>query len=257
MTAPNRTKMQAFQLEAFSIMKAAEQDLAGTVPWPDYFSTRTAEHILLVRSLFERQPAQTGSCMEIGCGPGYTLLLWALVADSVIGVDDEKAVSTARKVVQLRPDLASKITLVPGAADKLPGKLGPVDLLFSQYVLEHLQDPSATLARLKCMIKPGGCFVHVVNNLVDRLDWQSVYRGSVSWLGRMRRSLRYAGFVRTFLNPDEFTPPHEPVMGSCSAEQRTYRLERWTRLCMEAGYEITDHFQTRDTNWVIVTRPMP
>jgi len=60
-------------------------------------------------------------------------------------------------------------------------------------------------------------------------------------------ALRYAG---------TFTPPHEPRFGSYSHELAEYRVERWAIRLLENGCEIVDHFQTRDLNWVLVTRPM-
>lgn len=249
-------KMQGFQKEAFRIMKEAERTLGGTVPWPDYFATRTAEHVLLVLKLSAILDSPAANCLEIGCGQGYTLLLWALLLDSVTGIDEAEPISRAQHAVQIRPDLASRITLVSGNADNITGLDGSFDMVFSQYVLEHLKYPLKALTGIRRVLKPGGTVVHVVNNLVDRLDWHAVYRNSVSWLGRLRRSVRNTGLARTLVNPGAFTPPHEPAMGSNEKEQSAYRLERWTGLFMEAGYEVLDYFQTRDTNWVIVTRPM-
>ena len=57
-------------------------------------------------------------------------------------------------------------------------------------------------------------------------------------------------------NPLESTPPHEPRFGDYARELGQYRLEAWALRVLRAGFEVVDHFQTRDVNWVLVTRPL-
>jgi SAM-dependent methyltransferase len=146
--------------------------------------------------------------------------------------------------------------VLASAGETLAGVEGDFDLILTQYVLEHVADIDRTLAALHARLRPGGHVVHVLNSAVDRAGWYVTYRLEHSLLARLRASLATRGWRATARNPLEFTPPHEPRFGDYGREVGQYRLEAWALRVLRAGFEIVDHFQTRDVNWVLVTRPL-
>ncbi len=209
--------------------------------YPEYFELRTVEFILLVVVL------------EVGCGGGYSSRLWSDVAEEVVGVDLAPEIARARRFLATFP--AENIELLEGTGEDLSRVRGPFDLILTQYVLEHVRDVARTLAELRRLLAPGGLAVHVVPNLVDRQEWLLRYRWETNAPRRVLNSLRIRGLARTLRDPLlRYTPAHSPEFGDFPHEFAQYRLERWGLRILRAGFVILDHFQTRDVNWVIVTR---
>jgi SAM-dependent methyltransferase len=89
---------------------------------------------------------------DIGCGPGYTTRLLADVFPhaQVTGIDNSAAfLGAARELpwARTRYDLAD-------ATQSLPG--GPYDLIYSRYLLTHVQRPEAALRLWSEHLRPGG-----------------------------------------------------------------------------------------------------
>lgn len=73
------------------------------------------------------------------------------------------------EVVALDPDLAAleqneTAEKIAGDGQRLPFAGDEFDLVFSEYVFEHLPDPEATLAEIDRVLRPGGSFVVLVPN---------------------------------------------------------------------------------------------
>jgi 2-polyprenyl-3-methyl-5-hydroxy-6-metoxy-1,4-benzoquinol methylase len=51
---------------------------------------------------------------------------------------------------------ASGLTVFEGALEAVPLEPGRHDAVVMVYVLEHIPDPAATLARIHTLLKPGG-----------------------------------------------------------------------------------------------------
>jgi demethylmenaquinone methyltransferase/2-methoxy-6-polyprenyl-1,4-benzoquinol methylase len=76
---------------------------------------------------------------------------------SVVGLDQsEEMLSGARAKLAARPELARRIELMRGEAERLPFEDGEFDALTFTYLLRYVDDPAATLAELARVVKPGG-----------------------------------------------------------------------------------------------------
>jgi SAM-dependent methyltransferase len=98
-----------------------------------------------------------GRVLEVGCGVGAQTVTLARNSPgaliTAIDISDE-SLATARK----RVEAASLANIVFEQADlfDLPYPEGSFDHIFVCFVLEHLPDPGAALARLRAVIRPGG-----------------------------------------------------------------------------------------------------
>lgn len=225
-------------------------------PYPEYFELRTTEFLMVLRGLERSRVSAPRRVLEVGCGGGYGLMLWSLVAEEVVGTDLPQAVAGAQKLLAAFPERAARIRIVESAGEDLTNVGNVFDLAITQYVLEHVHDIDATLRRTAALLAPGGAAVHIVPNLIDRHEWHLSYRMGTGRLRRLIRSLRGAGPLSLLRDPFGYTPSHSPEFGTFAEEHQGYRLERWAAHMLRAGLEIVDHFQTRDVNWVIVTRPV-
>lgn len=221
--------------------------------YPEYFELRTVEFLLLISRLRRLEDFRPRRVLEVGCGGGYSLRLWAEIADEVTGIDLPAEVATARRLLAALP--AANVKVVEGAGEDLSRVEGTYDVIITQYVLEHVRDIRKTLAEIGTHLSPGGFAIHVVPDLVDRHEWYLRYRWETSLPRRLLASIRHRGPLRTLLDPRlAFTPPHSPEFGDFAHEHQQYRLERWALHVVRAGFVVIDHFQTRDVNWVLVTR---
>ncbi len=220
---------------------------------PEHFELRTAEFVLLLSRLYGVNDFTARRVLEIGCGNGYSLRLWAEIADEVVGIDLPTEIAQARRLLAVLP--ATNVKLVEGVGEDLSAVSGHFDLIVTQYVLEHVRDIDRALGEVRLHLAPGGWAVHIVPNLADRHEWYLRYRWETSMPRRVGWSLRSRGLWRTLRDPLlAFTPAHSPEFGDFAREHQQYRLERWALRLLKAGFVLADHFQTRDVNWVIVSR---
>jgi SAM-dependent methyltransferase len=105
--------------------------------------------------------------LDVGSGVGDVAMLIATLVGhggTVIGTDvSAKAIEVARRRVAERG--LSNISFLEGDPAEMSFER-PFDAVAGRYVLQFLADPSATLARLKAHLAPGGVLVF------HELDWE-------------------------------------------------------------------------------------
>src|SRR4051794_39351312 len=76
---------------------------------------------------------------------------------AVVGLDQSRdMLAGARRALAGAPQLAARIDLVQGEAERLPFDDGEFDHLTFTYLLRYVDDPAATLAELARVVKAGG-----------------------------------------------------------------------------------------------------
>ncbi|MGH0033398.1 MAG: class I SAM-dependent methyltransferase [Myxococcota bacterium] len=133
----------------------------------------------------------TGSVLELGCGAGRMLGGLRSLAPELgwVGID----VSRAALAVAARRFPQMDFRRLEDPAGRLPARDGEFAAVLVLDVLEHVEDPAATLAELRRVLAPGGrLHLHVP----CEGDALSLWR----WLPRPLRDLkrRYAGHVQRF-----------------------------------------------------------
>ena len=95
----------------------------------------------------------------------------------VVGLDQSAAMlGRAREKLQREPQLADRVELVEGEAERLPFADSEFDHLTFTYLLRYVDDPAATLAELARAVRPGG--------RVASLEF-CVPRGPLFWAWRL------------------------------------------------------------------------
>src|SRR5207247_3187606 len=75
---------------------------------------------------------------------------------SVVGLDQSRdMLAGARRALAAAPNLAARIDLVQGEAERLPFSDGEFDHLTFTYLLRYVDDPASTLSALARVVKPG------------------------------------------------------------------------------------------------------
>lgn len=103
-----------------------------------------------------------GRCrlLDFGCGTGKYLARMRDLGWTVCGLD--RSAWAARRAKELF-EVPVEVGTLP-SLDKSPAPRGPFDLITAWEVLEHVEDPAATLVALRELLAPGGRLVLTVPN---------------------------------------------------------------------------------------------
>ena len=94
--------------------------------------------------------ARATSCLDVGCGTGDAMLAMARLAPHarIVGLDLD--------ITPARDRLGDRFALAAGDLFTVTPDGAPFDVVFSRYVLHHMPDPPAALARMWELTRPGG-----------------------------------------------------------------------------------------------------
>ena len=106
-----------------------------------------------------------GLVLDAGCGPGLVSAALLTAGFRVVGVDlSREMIDRAQK--RCAPFGARASFMQLSVFDRRLDPLGPFDAALSRYVLHHVVDPAAFLARQVELLRPGGVLV-VSDHLTD------------------------------------------------------------------------------------------
>jgi demethylmenaquinone methyltransferase / 2-methoxy-6-polyprenyl-1,4-benzoquinol methylase len=164
--------------------------------------------------------------LDVACGTG--MVSRALVERwgcRVVGLDQSPAMlAGARRKLEADPDLAARVTLVEGEAERLPFGDEEFDHLTFTYLLRYVDDPAATLRELARVVRPGGRVASLEFCLPRRLwfwPWRLYTRVGLPALGRL--------VSREWFEAGRFLGP------SIEGLYRSLPLARQVELWREAG----------------------
>ncbi len=108
-----------------------------------------------------------GVIVDIGCGPGYLVILIAKTFPGlqVIGVDIAKEMTdtAAHNISALGLD--TQVTFRLGDSQKLPFENGEVDFIVSSFSLHHWSEPEQALQEIqRVLIKKQKCNVNIYDS---------------------------------------------------------------------------------------------
>jgi demethylmenaquinone methyltransferase / 2-methoxy-6-polyprenyl-1,4-benzoquinol methylase len=96
---------------------------------------------------------------------------------SVVGLDQSaEMLAGARARLAREPQLAERIELMQGEAERLTFGDGEFDHLTFTYLLRYVDDPAATLAELARVVRPGGRIASLEFGLPDPPLWRALWR---------------------------------------------------------------------------------
>src|SRR5690349_17505936 len=128
--------------------------------------------------------------LDVATGTGLVAFGLAERGAEVVGLDQsDQMLAGARRRLATRPDLAERISLVPGEAEQLPFADGEFDALSFTYLLRYVDDRAETMRELARVVKPGGRIgmveFAVPRSPVLRVLWRVHTRVGLPLLGRL------------------------------------------------------------------------
>ncbi len=117
--------------------------------------------------------AARGLVLEIGVGSGLNLPIYGPAVDRVCGIDPSaELLDRARRRAA---DGRVPVSLVRASAEQLPFTEAAFDVLIMTWTLCSIPDPSAALAEMRRVLKPGGRLLFVEHGLSPEtriIRWQ-------------------------------------------------------------------------------------
>src|SRR4051794_33208362 len=148
---------------------------------------------------------------------------------AVVGLDQSRdMLAGARRALAGAPQLAARIDLVQGEAERLPFDDGEFDHLTFTYLLRYVDDPAATLAELARVVKAGGRIARLEVGLPDPPPWPppgGPGGGGKSPVGSPASPTRRYGGRCGASTPGSFSQPR----GGGSGRSGTRSVASWVR----------------------------
>ena len=95
--------------------------------------------------------------LDVATGTGLVAFGLARRGAEVVGLDQsEDMLATARRRLGAHPELARRVSLIQGQAERLPFADAEFDALSFTYLLRYVDDRAATMRELVRVLKPGG-----------------------------------------------------------------------------------------------------
>jgi predicted TPR repeat methyltransferase len=147
-----------------------------------------AERHLVWNDLIRRHGSRSARALDLGCGSGELLVPMTELVAHVTGLDgSQQMLDLCRK--KLQPGMPA--TLVCGDVADAPRLApGPYDLVVASSVVEYLDDLDRTLAMVRDLLRPGGCFILSLPNA------SSVYRRLEPVLYALSKRPNYFPYIR-------------------------------------------------------------
>jgi demethylmenaquinone methyltransferase/2-methoxy-6-polyprenyl-1,4-benzoquinol methylase len=131
------------------------------------------------RALVAAVDAASGDrVLDVATGTG--LVAQALVRRygcEVVGLDQSaEMLGGSRARLAREPDLAARVSLVEGEAERLPFADAEFDHLTFTYLLRYVEDPAATLRELARVVRPGGRVASLEFAVPPHALWRAAWR---------------------------------------------------------------------------------
>jgi len=104
--------------------------------------------------------------LDAGCGCGGIISEFKSVIAIIIGVDINEKLLAENQIVD------QKIT---ASLEQIPLADNSVEVVSSEFVLEHLKNPGAVLGEVSRVLKPGGVFIFITSNIINPIITSSKF----------------------------------------------------------------------------------
>jgi SAM-dependent methyltransferase len=112
-------------------------------------------------------PAEAERVVDIGAGMGPGTVLAARAGASVVAIEPTPFMRSILKTRRLASRDRDRITVVDGAAEKIPVDDGSIDAVWAVNTMHHWVDPERAAVEIARVLKPGGRVVLVDENFAD------------------------------------------------------------------------------------------
>lgn len=250
-----------------ALVKAFCDEGASSVG-PNYFRIRRLEFELqrmLMPNLFRNKYDRA---LDLGCGIGFKALLMSHFAARTDGVDvsepyhgfetDLPAAERGRQLLRMI-GCESVFLEVGDYLSILAGRPNSYDLIYSDYLLEHVPDLPPLCRAMFTSLKPQGTMIHLVPNTHDALiqlsqqnllPKRSVIRPLLrAYAARFRHGSKR--HPKLTLNGWFVPETHSEFLTDFSDQFEVYRLENYVFPLIEAGFQVLSIVPIREHSFAV------
>ncbi|VAW48331.1 hypothetical protein MNBD_GAMMA03-2078 [hydrothermal vent metagenome] len=258
------------------LLKFFSEQYAIFTQYPNYFKLRTYEFRILKQLLPEyfNINKKYETFLEIGCNFGYKSILLSPYAKLLKAIDipqeyqgcilgNFKRTTDIAKILVNEKFKINNVVFDNVWPDDLKLEDESVDMIFSEYVLEHIPELSKAIGEMYRVLRSGGVMIHVVPNTKDAVypfveaNTQITFRKMLSiikstmgaWIKKEERNTAHMRWNGTIV-----PPCHSEHTHSFMKQVEIYTLENYLFPMLEAGFKIEKIFSTREHNHVLVIR---
>jgi SAM-dependent methyltransferase len=204
-------------------------------------SDAAAERLRLLASLYQESTRAflqhaVGSqrfalVLDLGCGPGFTtrLINDTLFCDRIIGLD-----ASTDFIKHARAAAGGHMSFLQHDITAIPFPSGCANLIFSRFLLTHLRDPGAVIAKWATQLEPGGLLlleepeaIHTVHPVFERyltiVEAMLASQSNQLYAGRLIANLDSPGGLKRIFNDLRSLP----VRNCDAARMFTLNLSTW------------------------------
>lgn len=114
--------------------------------------------------------------LDVATGPaGVALMIERRTGSQVVGIDLTEAMLRQGRRNVARRGRSQRIHLLVGRGEQLPFPDATFDALSFSYLLRYVAEPSATLAELARVVKPGGTIASLEFHLPPNPAWRALW----------------------------------------------------------------------------------
>jgi len=96
--------------------------------------------------------------LDAGCGSGGIISEFKSIPKSIAGIDINKELLTENQIVNKK---------IIADLEHIPLDNNSVDIVISEFVLEHLRKPTIVLREISRVLKPEGMFIFITPNIIN------------------------------------------------------------------------------------------
>ncbi len=222
--------------------------------WPKNFDFRSSETELILNKV----NLKNKKVLELGCGNTFVSCLLSSEAKEVHACDIPSFNTSTHSIGLIKNKLLSNrlkiknIFLTGAVNENLPYKDNSFDVIFSQYVLEHVNNKDISLSEIKRVIKPNGIILLVVPNYFERITgFFAYYFHCLRWLLKKIFFVRQVNNVKTTDIKSAFKrhpwlifpPPHGNYKSSIE-EFIAHHPNSWMKLFRKHNIDVISMFTT-------------
>ena len=250
------------------LSESAIKNMPELQPWANQFRLRASEFAFFLKNY---QLPKNSEILEIGCGNAFNAALLSHIATKVVATDLPRqnhlshsiGIEQASRLLQnLR---VHNCNLVACDAQNLPFLDSTFDIVFNNYILEHIPDRDKTVKDMKRVLKPNGLCISIVPSYIERLSSIPAFYIYLSKrlahyllnsLGKKKKNSMVkmesliSGFPKRYSN-FPLPPPHGYYF-SWREELFAHLPHRWDNLFTRCGFKAEKVFSLMFMPWNLI-----
>lgn len=227
-----------------------------------FLEIRTKEFEVIEKKVLDLHRFHTA--LEIGCGIGLHSIFLSEFCSRVYAMDrDVKDSMTHSMSMDPIRTLCTTLDLgnvfpIDGICEQIPLDNNSVDLIYSNYVFDHIVDKNIAMREVNRVLRSDGIMITSVPTFSNRIEWIFKYFLSKAFIINWLRPpyilvVKKGGLKDAFSHFSLIIPPHDHRF-SFIEECIMYRERNWINMLWRNNHQILQSFKIRNDTITFVSK---